>query len=87
MKLINFLPCKKDYYVKWQANVNFYFNCAFYGLNMEPEPIAKPVKIRNWNRTGNLSKVGTGTVKNSYGSATLQKIIPRMNSRTFFRER
>jgi hypothetical protein len=27
------------------------------------------LRSQNWNR--NLSKVGTGTVKNSYGSATL----------------
>jgi hypothetical protein len=35
-------------------------------LDTEPEL----VKSRNRNRNWNLSKVGTGTVKNSYGSAT-----------------
>ncbi len=31
------------------------------------------VLLRSRNRNRNLSKVGTGTVKNSYGSATLAK--------------
>jgi hypothetical protein len=40
---------------------------------VEPEPklITVPVLVRSRNRNRNLSKVGTGTVKNSYGFATL----------------
>jgi hypothetical protein len=29
------------------------------------------VQIWSWNRNRNFSKVGTGTLKNSYGSTTL----------------
>jgi hypothetical protein len=47
--------CKKADYVKWQ----------------EPEPELEPEFVNSRNRSLNLSKVGTGTVKNSYGSATL----------------
>jgi hypothetical protein len=42
---------------------------AFYGIDMELEPEPELFKSRNRNR--NFSKVGTGTVKNSYGSTTL----------------
>jgi hypothetical protein len=54
---------------------------AFYGLDMELEPEPKLFKSRNRNRNHNFfksrnrnhnfSKVGTGTVENSYGSTTL----------------
>ncbi len=44
-------------------------NCAFYVLDTEPEP--ELVKSGNRNRNLNFSKVGYGTVKNSYGSTTL----------------
>ncbi len=47
----------------------FFENCAFYGLDTEPEPVLQLVKSRD--RNCNLLKVGSGTVKNSYGSATL----------------
>jgi hypothetical protein len=60
----------------------FFEKCAFYGLDMvlelEPEPEPELFKSRNRNRNHNFfksrnrnhnfSKVGTGTVKNSYGS-------------------
>jgi hypothetical protein len=39
---------------------------------MEPEPEPKLVKKRNRNH--NCSKVGTGTVQNSYGSTTLHRL-------------
>jgi hypothetical protein len=39
---------------------------------MEPEPKPQLVKSRNWN----FSKVGTGTVNNSYGSTTLVQKAP-----------
>jgi hypothetical protein len=38
---------------------------------MELEPEQELFKSRNRNRNHNFSKVGTGTVKNSYGSTTL----------------
>ncbi len=41
-----------------------FLNCAFYGLDTESE------HGKIWNRNHNFSKVGTGTVKNSYGSTT-----------------
>ncbi len=44
-------------------------NYAKYCLDPEPEP--KHFESQNWNR--NLSKVGAGTVKISYGSATLDR--------------
>ncbi len=47
------------YYKKARFFPNCFENCAFYALETD----------RNRNR--NLSKVRTGTVKNSYGSATL----------------
>ncbi len=85
------LNLKKAYYV---------FNYAFYGLDPKPEPELVKSRNRNCNfvksrnRNGNLSKVGirTGTVKNSYGSATLllfvqcqiQKSICSMVSDKYF---
>ncbi len=44
-----------------------------YRLDTDPEPEPQCVKSRNWNRNRNrnFSKVGTGTVKNSYGSTAL----------------
>ncbi len=40
MKPINFVIVKKfTYYVKRQEFLNFFYeNCAFYGLDTEPEP-------------------------------------------------
>ncbi len=49
----------------------------FYGLDMELEPELEPepepqlFKSWNQNQNHNFSKVGTGTVKNSYASTTL----------------
>jgi hypothetical protein len=43
-----------------------FFLKAFYGLDMEPER----------NRNSNLSKDGTGTVKNGYSSTTLIEVEP-----------
>jgi hypothetical protein len=51
--------------------------CAFYGLDTEPEPEPGTVTCQKSepelvkSRNLNISKVGTGTVKNSYCSATL----------------
>ncbi len=54
----------------------FFEKFAFYGLDMELEPEPEPELFlsRNRNRNHNFSKVGTGTVKNSYGSPTLATI-------------
>jgi hypothetical protein len=85
MKLFNFFRIKKRLLSKKGRFFpkNFGKLC-FYGLDTElepePEPEPKPepllVKSRNRkiNRNRSLSKVGTGTgtVKNSYGSATLE---------------
>ena len=51
---------------------------AFYGIDMELEPEPEPelFKSRNQNQNHNFSKVGTGTVKNSYGSTTLLTLHP-----------
>jgi hypothetical protein len=51
---------------------NFLENCAFYGLDTEPEPEL----VKSWNRRNqnhDMSKVGpgTGAVINSDGSLTL----------------
>jgi hypothetical protein len=34
-----FFPCKKAYYIKRQDfSKNFLLSCAFYGVDMDPEP-------------------------------------------------
>jgi hypothetical protein len=74
-------PCKKAYYVQRQDFTKI-VNCVFSCLE-----IRRRNRNRSWNwkksrnrnrnrsrirnRNRNLSKVGTGTVKNNYGSATL----------------
>ncbi len=64
MKLISFFFEKSLLFKKPKFFYKIYFeNCAFYGLGTEPEH----------NR--NLSKVETGTVKNSYGFAALEKTV------------
>jgi hypothetical protein len=75
MKIIKFFTCKKAYryYVKRPvftfSNKKFFWKTAFYGLgtelDSEPEPEPEP------EPESQIFKVGTGTVKNSYGSATL----------------
>jgi hypothetical protein len=60
MKRINFFLVKKLIIKKTKI---YFENCALYGLYSEPEPNCY------------LSKVGTGTVKNSYGFAALEKTV------------
>ncbi len=83
---IDLFPCKTAYYVKMKQI--FKEKLAFYGidLDLEPEPEPELFKSRNRNRNHNLfksrnrnhnfSKVGTRTVKNSYGSTTLATKVP-----------
>ena len=52
--------------------MTIFLKFAFYGLDMELEPEPELFESRNRNQNhNNFSKVGTGTVKNSYGSITL----------------
>jgi hypothetical protein len=88
MKLINFFLVKSLQFKTVKIFPNKFLETAFYGLDTEPELEPELVKSRNRNR--NLSKFGTrtGTVKNSYGSATLTKTLhnaipPSGNERLF----
>jgi hypothetical protein len=58
-----------------QVCTNSVVVCAKYCLDPGPEPKLKPKHFISRNRNRNLSTVGTGTgiVKNSYGSATLDR--------------
>jgi hypothetical protein len=64
IKLTNFFLVKKLTLLKKTRFSKGFEHCAFYGLGTEPS--------WSWNRSRNLSKVGT--VKNSNGSATLSDL-------------
>jgi hypothetical protein len=56
---------------KARFSKDFFEIFAFYGLDMEPEPEPYLVKHRNRNRKFSKVRTGTETIKNSYGSTTL----------------